>query len=98
MEVDDGSNQNSDIQPHWMAAHARLKNEFMEDEKCLDLMSWLNVKSQGMIKPCKEPHRWLPIFFYRNENEPSQEIAALSVLCKLILQMCMPSHPEGLDV
>ena len=25
-----------------MAAHARLKNEFMEDEKCHNLMSWLN--------------------------------------------------------
>ena len=26
---------------HWMAAHARLKNEFTEDEKCHNLMSWL---------------------------------------------------------
>ena len=24
-----------------MAAHARLKNEFTEDEKCHNLMSWL---------------------------------------------------------
>ena len=24
-----------------MAAHAYLKNEFMEDEKCQNLMSWL---------------------------------------------------------
>ena len=41
MEVDEGSNQNSDIQPHWMAAHACLKNEFMEDEWYHNLMSWL---------------------------------------------------------
>ena len=25
-----------------MAAHARLKNEFTEDKKCHNLMSWLN--------------------------------------------------------
>ena len=42
MEVDKGSNQKSDILPHWMAAHARLKNEFKEDEKCHYLISWLN--------------------------------------------------------
>ena len=24
-----------------MVAHARLKNEFTEDEKCYNLMSWL---------------------------------------------------------
>ena len=33
MEVDEGSNQKSDILPHWMAAHARLKNELTEDKK-----------------------------------------------------------------
>ena len=36
MEVDDGSDQKSDIYPHWMAAHAWLKN----DETCHNLMSW----------------------------------------------------------
>ena len=41
MEVDEGSDQKSDIWPHWMTAHARLKNEFTEDEKCHNLMSWL---------------------------------------------------------
>ena len=41
MEVDKGSDQKSDIQPHWMAAHARLKNEFTENEKCHYLMTWL---------------------------------------------------------
>ena len=32
MEVDEGSDQKS----------ARLKNEFTEDEKCHNLMSWFN--------------------------------------------------------
>ena len=27
--------------PYWMAAHARLKNEFTDDEKYHNLMSWL---------------------------------------------------------
>ena len=27
--------------PHWMAAHAPLKNEFTEDEKYHNLMRWL---------------------------------------------------------
>ena len=31
-------------------------------------------------------------------NEPSNEIMALFVLCKLILQTRMCSHPMGLDV
>ena len=29
----------SDIYPHWMAAHARLKNEFTEGEKYHNLMT-----------------------------------------------------------
>ena len=33
--------QKSDIKPHWMAAHAHLKNEFMEDKKYHNLMTWL---------------------------------------------------------
>ena len=38
MEADEGSDQKADIQPHWMAAHARLNNEFTEDEKCHNLI------------------------------------------------------------
>ena len=41
MEVDEGSDQKSDIWSHWKAAHARLKNEFTEDEKYHNLMRWL---------------------------------------------------------
>ena len=29
----------SDIKPHWMAAHACLKNEFTEGEKCHNIMT-----------------------------------------------------------
>ena len=41
MEVDEGSDKKSDIYAHWMAAHARLNNEFTEDKKCHNLMTWL---------------------------------------------------------
>ena len=30
-----------------MAAHARFKNEFTEDEKCHNLMSWLILLQKG---------------------------------------------------
>ena len=41
MEIEEGSEEKSDIQPHWMAVLARLKNEFTEDEKYHNLMPWL---------------------------------------------------------
>ena len=41
MEVDEGSDQKSDIKPNRMSAHARLKNEFTEDEKYHNLLRWL---------------------------------------------------------
>ena len=41
MEVDEESDQKSNFYPHWLAAHAHLKNEFMEDEKYHILMTWL---------------------------------------------------------
>ena len=40
MEVNEGSEQTSDIKPHSMAAHACFKNEFTKDEKCHNLMAW----------------------------------------------------------
>ena len=41
----------------------------------------------------------LPVLQYRRAKlEPSQEIMALFVLCKLILQTPIRSHPVGLDV
>ena len=84
IEVDEGSYQTSVIQPHWMALHVCLKNEFTEDEKCHNLMTWLNFN-------WKEDYLWT-IF------EPPHEIMALFVLPKLILQMRMHSHQVGLDV
>ena len=42
IEVDEASDQKSDIWSRWMAAHARLKNEFTEGEKCHNLVSWLS--------------------------------------------------------
>ena len=38
MEVDEESDKKSDIKPY---AHARLKDEFIEGEKCQNLMGWL---------------------------------------------------------
>ena len=32
-----------------MAVHARLKNEFTEDEKCHNLMSWLKCYIQMIL-------------------------------------------------
>ena len=34
-----------------MAAHARLKNGFTEDEKCHNLMSWLNWFCNKVMHP-----------------------------------------------
>ena len=42
MEVDEGSDQKSDILPHWMAAHPCLKNVFTEDKKYHNFMRRLN--------------------------------------------------------
>ena len=41
MEVDEGSDLKPDMYSHWMGAYVGLKNEFTEDEKCHNLMSWL---------------------------------------------------------
>ena len=35
-----------------MAAHARLKNEFTEDEKCHNLMSWFKCLSSLLVMLC----------------------------------------------
>ena len=41
MEVDERSDQKSDIQLHWMATYEHLKNELTEDKKYHNLMRWL---------------------------------------------------------
>ena len=47
MEVDEGSDQKSDIKLHWLAAHARLKIEFT-DVKCHNVMTWLNCSDNRL--------------------------------------------------
>ena len=49
-----GPTKIQDIYPHVRAAHVRLKNEFMEDEKCHNLMSWLiyGVMEKREIRFC----------------------------------------------
>ena len=44
MEVDEGSDQKSDVWRQLMAVHACLKNEFTEGEKCQNLMGWIICK------------------------------------------------------
>ena len=46
--VDEGSDQKSDI---WMAAHARLENEFTDDEKCH--ISWAGSIAKWNVRPWK---------------------------------------------
>ena len=38
------------LAPHWMAANVCLKNEFTEDEKCHNLMSWLHCAISAVNK------------------------------------------------
>ena len=55
MEVDEGCDQKIRHLAPWMAAHACLKNEFTEDEKCHNLMSWLIFRltfSTILNEPC----------------------------------------------
>ena len=53
MEVDEGYDQKSDILPHWMAAYARLKIEFTEDEKYYNLNDLAHlIKSGVLVLPC----------------------------------------------
>ena len=78
-----------------MAAHARLKNEFTEDEKYHNLMRWHNFTSCPKIprvKGIQTPRAASGI------NQSPYEIMALFVLRKLILQTRMRSHPVEPEV
>ena len=84
-----------------MAAHAHLKNEFMEDEKSHHLMRWLKCEYTNR-QPAQQPAPSSPSDAIarpdRTEltyNELAHEIMALFVLHKLILQPRMRSHPVG---
>ena len=37
-----------------MAAHARLNNKFTEDEKCHNLMRWINFSEQSHVRAVLE--------------------------------------------
>ena len=56
----------SDILPHWMAAHARLRNAFTEDEKYHNLMAWLKCREQTEKRTNND-----------NDNKPQQRHRAL---------------------
>ena len=82
MKVDEGSNQKSDIQPHWMAAHAHLKNECMGDKKCHNLMSWLKCHQISCMTPkFLTLWIWIHISF---QNEHGQNIIILESVCVCI--------------
>ena len=83
MDVDEGSDQKSDIWPHWMAVHAGLKNEFTEDEKCHNLMILLtNIENYPQN--------------YHQMNQLMRFWHFLSSVNSFFKRM--HSHPVGLDV
>ena len=79
-----------------MAAHARLKNEFTDDEKCHNLMRWLifQISSILLQSEAEQSDLSFPVTNYRR-FEPAHETMALFVLRKLIFQMRMRSYPVG---
>ena len=59
-------------EPHWMAALANWKNEFTGDEKCHNLMRWLNYSKSFRSPNCfgfyrmEDPHSMLTLFHPRS--------------------------------
>ena len=58
MELDEESYQKSDIQPYWVAVHARLKNEIKKDEKCQNHISWLICLEGPISRLMMFKHIW----------------------------------------
>ena len=50
MEKDEGSDKKIRHLVLWMAAHARLKNEFSGDEKYHNLMTWLKCQTDQFLE------------------------------------------------
>ena len=50
MKVDEGSDQKSDVYSQWIAAHACLKTEFTEGDKCHNPMGWLKYGYATSLK------------------------------------------------
>ena len=46
-----------------MAAHARLKNEFTKDEKCHNLMKWLNFELTLLLCHCLGSENFLTVAY-----------------------------------
>ena len=63
---------------HWMAAHARLKNEFTEGEKCHHLVSWLFCR----WKPQTFVHRYC-----RWRLPSNQDLLAQVVECNWLAEI-----------
>ena len=94
MEVDEGSDIKSDMWPHWMTAHAHLKNEFTEDEKCHNpICSLCSLQYNILISlECIFIIKLLyPI--YANSTHPDQTLcsAATDLHC-LIKTVNEPTH------
>ena len=69
MEVDEGSAKKSDILPHWMAVHAHLKNEFMEEEKNHNLTSWPYVVRSNEAISSHSFHQYKPFCSFDYSTE-----------------------------
>ena len=102
MVVDEGSDQKSDVQPQWIAAHAGLKIEFTEGDKCHNLGTIIaqaqHLPRRTMNRPMDDYDRTCKLNGTVMKFEPAHEIMALFVLRKLIFQSRMRSQDVGLDV
>ena len=91
MEVDEWSDQISDIHPHRTAAHACLKNEFTEDEKYHNLISWLKENTfpriytinkrrgiTGTIEPRHEKNLFMPHANNKGADQPAHRCSLIS--------------------
>ena len=72
MEADEGSDQKSDIQPHCMAGHAHLKNEFMEDVKNHNLMTWLFCSLSFLYVAYRNDPKFSDRQVWANSADPDQ--------------------------
>ena len=66
-----------------MAAHACLKNEFMEDEKCHNLMSWLKCNGwKNIVIPIHVGHfvlRVIPSYRKNPKILDTQKFAVITL-------------------
>ena len=84
-----------------MAAHARLTNEFTEDEKCHNLMSWLIYKLSFLICAARQINVLLRL---RNVlNQETKILICMSFLyssfnyCPLVWYFCSKASTDKLE-